>query len=119
MIKVLFRRIAPLVIPVFLILASCATLKEDTYLNKTYNELVKEKGEPSYTLLQVIDKNYDRSKFEPNFFLYFTDAELEASVTVRYAVWRKTGSTLTAWFREMDDDWIVFSCEEHTGAFIK
>ena len=119
MMKVLYRKIAALTIPVFLVLASCATLREDAYLNKTYDELIKEKGEQAYTLLQDIDKNYDRSKFEPNFFLYFTNAELEAGVTVRYAVWRKFGSTLTAWFREMNNNWIVFSCEEHTGAFVK
>jgi hypothetical protein len=115
------RRITPLVLALSLVFffGSCQTIKHDPYNAKNLDELIKRRGLPSYSLIQIVDDSYYPSEYDPDFSQYFTAAELEDSVTVKYAAWIKTHYVLTAWFKKVDEHWIVFHSVEHRGPFLK
>jgi hypothetical protein len=112
------KRFLPVLLLALLSL-SCVTIREDNYIDNTYEEIEKKKGMPDYSIYKIIDKDYRREEYEPDFQAYFNLDGIEEPVTVRYAVWKTLHSSLMIWFIDVDDTWIAFSSTEHRGPFLK
>ena len=99
---------------------SCKTVQENVHPGISFEELIEEKGNPTYSINLLITDEHERADYEPDFAEYFTPQEIEESVEVKYVVWKKTHSVLIVWLKNTgDDQWVVFSATEHRGPFLQ
>lgn len=99
---------------------SCTTVQENVYPGTTFEDLIEEKGNPTYSINMLISSDHEPAEFEPNFSDHFTPEEIENTVEVKYVVWKKTHSVLIVWLKNTGDDhWTVFSATEHRGPFLQ
>jgi hypothetical protein len=94
-------------------------MRESPYDGLEYEELLKKRGLPSYSINQTVDADTPRSEYDPDFFRHFSAGELEASVMVKYAAWIKTHSALMVWLKQAGESWIVFDSVEYRGPFLR
>jgi hypothetical protein len=84
-------------------------MEQDKYVSMTFEQVILELGTNYENIIRKIDKDYGSTPIEPPFYLYFTEEELDKSVEINVAIWKKRNYKTIIWMRLVDNEWIVFS----------
>lgn len=88
---------------------SASGLEEDKYVGLTIEKVIEHLGEPDWRVERVIDNKYGPHEGEPFYPEYFSESELEKTIIINVASWKKRRKIITVWLRLVNDKWTVFS----------
>jgi hypothetical protein len=86
---------------------------ENGILGKSIEELISQYGKPDKIVEKIIDKNYIGYEEEPDYSKYFSQEELEKSIIINIASWKRKRKTIIVWLKTSENGWISFSSLEY------
>jgi len=100
--------------------SGAAEMEEGKYIGMSVEQVIDKLGSPDFRGDQIIDINYLSTPIEPYYPNYFSEAELEESVTINIARWVKGRENIVVWAKLIEHDWIIFNSFKYKkSAFVK
>lgn len=96
-------------------LAACDSIHEDRYVGNI-ESVIQKLGNDYQLNIYMVNQSYRfRSEMEPDYYLYFSDEEIESGVEIFEYIWNKGRKNIFIWSKKSCNGIEIFSSIEFNG----